>query len=71
MKYAKKNMEDKWDRLVDVAEGGIANIKSHKKVGNIFTGNGEPIAINGVTEWTPHGEFNRRIKEADDAVRQK
>jgi hypothetical protein len=65
MKHAIKNMEEKWDRLVDVAEGGIANIKS-KKTKNIFTGK-EPIAINGVPEWDPKFEFKRRVKEVDNA----
>jgi hypothetical protein len=48
MKRAIKNMEEKWERLADVAEGGIANIKS-KKAKNIFTGK-EPITIGGVPE---------------------
>ena len=68
MKYAKKNMEDKWDRLVDVAEGGIANIKSHKSVKNVFTGK-ESVAVNGVPEWNPQMEFTRRVKEVDIAER--
>jgi|WetSurMetagenome_2_1015567.scaffolds.fasta_scaffold112655_3 hypothetical protein len=68
MKSAKKNMEEKWDRLADVAEGGIANIKPHRGVKNIFIGN-ESISVNGVPEWTIHREFNKRVKEVDIAER--
>ncbi len=51
MKSAIKNMEEKWERLADVAEGGISKIKS-KKTKNIFTGK-EPIEIGGIPEWDP------------------
>ena len=73
MKYAKKNMEDKWDRLTAVAEGGITGLKTNGKRINPFIGK-EPFTINGVPAWSgdepswiPEQERFKRIREVDSA----
>ena len=55
---AVKNLEDKWDRIVKAADPGCVICKK----GSPFTGK-ESLAINGIPEWNPHQEFNKRVKE--------
>ena len=65
-------MEDKWNRLTDVAEGGIAGLKTNDKKINPFIGK-ESFSINGVPawkpgeepSWNPENEKSKRIKEID------
>ena len=62
----------KWNRLTDVAEGGIAGLKTNDKKINPFIGK-ESFSINGVPawkpgeepSWNPENEKSKRIKEID------